>query len=187
MTRSPTTSPAHAPQLLFEHRPRPHSLPHPILHILTLSRALPTPFNLARDPRPPCQSSSPPEAAPGHPELHPEVIHPFPCSVFLIVLRCWPISASLEVGRGGPPHPHGGRPNWPGPVPPVPAPSVPLALMKLVQALAHLKPPPHGQNPSPELPRPARSPPSAVLPSLSPVSRPQPYQCVRRAFPFVFG
>jgi hypothetical protein len=118
MPRSPATSPAHAPQLLFEHRPRPHSLPRPISHSLALSRALPTPLNLTGDPRPPCQSSSLPEATPGHPELRPKVRHPLPCSVFPIVLRCWPILASPEVGRGGPSHPRRGRPNWPGLVPP---------------------------------------------------------------------
>jgi hypothetical protein len=59
---------------------------------------------------------------------------------------------------------------------PAPTPSVPLALLKLVQALARLRPPPRGRNPSPELPRPARSPRSAILPSLTLVSRPQPYQ-----------
>ena len=116
--RSPATSPARAPQHLFEHRPRPHSFPRPISHSLALSRALPTLLDLAGDPRPPCQSSSPPEATPGHPELRSKVRHPFLCSVFPIVLRCWPISASPEVGRGGPPQSRGGRPNWPGPVPP---------------------------------------------------------------------
>jgi hypothetical protein len=104
--RSPATSPAHAPQLLSEQCPCPHSLPRPISHSLALSRALLTPLNLAGDPRPSCQSSSPPEATPGHPELRPEVRHLFPCSVFPIVLRSWPISASSEVGRGGPPHCH---------------------------------------------------------------------------------
>jgi hypothetical protein len=53
---------------------------------------------------------------------------------------------------------------------------VPLALLKLVQALARLRPPPRGRNPSPELPRPARSPLLAILPSLTKVSWPQPYQ-----------
>jgi hypothetical protein len=116
--RSPATSLAHTPQLLFEHHPRPHSLSRPSSHSLALSRALPTLLDLASDPRPSCRSSSPPEAAPGYLELCLEVRHPFPCSVFPIVLCCWPISASLEVGRGGPPHPHGGRPNWLGSVPP---------------------------------------------------------------------
>jgi hypothetical protein len=39
MPRSLVTSLAHAPQLLFEHRPRPHSLPCPISHSLALSRS----------------------------------------------------------------------------------------------------------------------------------------------------
>jgi hypothetical protein len=82
--RTLATSPAHAPQLLFEHRPRPHSLPHPSLHNLALSRALPMPLNLARDPRPPCRSSSPPEDTLGHPELCPKVRHLFSCLVFPI-------------------------------------------------------------------------------------------------------
>jgi hypothetical protein len=59
---------------------------------------------------------------------------------------------------------------------PAPTPGVPLALLKLVQALARLRPPPRGRNPSPELPRLARSPPSAILPSLTLVSWSQPYQ-----------
>jgi hypothetical protein len=128
--RSRATSPAHAPQLLFEHRPCPHSLPHPISHSLAPSRALLALLGLAGDPRPSCHSSSPSEAALGHPELRPEVRHP----------------------------------------------SVPLALLKLVQALARLRPPPHGWNSSSELTRPARSPPSSILPSLTLVSWPQPNQ-----------
>jgi hypothetical protein len=133
--RSPATSLAHTPQVapghvarprrvpcllffLLEPRLHPHSLPCPISHSPALSRALPMPLDLAGDPRPSCRSYSPSEAAPDHPELHPEVRHPFPCSVFPIVLHRWPISASPEVGRGGPPHPRGGHPNWPSPVPP---------------------------------------------------------------------
>jgi hypothetical protein len=172
--RSPATSPAHAPQLIFEHLPHPHSLPCLISHSLAFPRALPTPFDLAGDRRPPCQSFIPPEAMPGHPELCPEVRHMFPCLVFPMVLRCWPISASPEVGRGGRCTCAVAGQIGPGQCPAL-APGVPISLLKIVQALASLRPPPHGRNPSPELPRPARSPPSAVLPSLTPVSRPQPY------------
>jgi hypothetical protein len=177
---------AHAPQLLFEHRPHSHSLPCPISRKLTLSRALPTLLDLAGDQRPPCQSSSLPEAAPGHPELRPEVRHPFPCSVFPSMLRCWPIVASLEVGCGSPSHPRGGRPNWPGPVPP----RRPWRSPRPAKVSPGLNAP---QTPSPRpkslngVTPPARSPPSVVLPSLTPVSRPQPHQEVRHAFPFVFG
>jgi hypothetical protein len=60
--RSPATSPTHAPQLFFEHRPHPHSLPCPISCRLALSRALPSLLDLAGDPRPPCRSPSPLEA-----------------------------------------------------------------------------------------------------------------------------
>jgi hypothetical protein len=67
----------------FEHRPRPHSLPRPISRSVALTRALPTPLDLAGDPRPSCRSSSPPEATLGHPKLRPELRHPFPCLVFL--------------------------------------------------------------------------------------------------------
>jgi hypothetical protein len=72
------------PQPIFEHCSRPLSLPCPISHSPTLSRALPTPLSFARDPRPPCRSSSSSEAMPSNPELRPEVRHPFPCLVFPI-------------------------------------------------------------------------------------------------------
>jgi hypothetical protein len=48
---------------------------------------------------------------------------------------------------------------------PMLVPKVPLPLLKLSQALAHLKPPPHGQNPSLEFLRSARD----LLPPLSPL------------------
>jgi hypothetical protein len=67
---SSATSPAHAPPL-FEHRARPHSLPHPISHSPAPSRALPMPLSFAGDPRPPCRSSSSSEATPSDPELRP--------------------------------------------------------------------------------------------------------------------
>jgi hypothetical protein len=61
------------------------------LHSPALSRALPTLLDLTGDPRPPCQSCSSLETTPGHPKLRPAVRHPFPCSGFPIVLRCWSI------------------------------------------------------------------------------------------------
>jgi hypothetical protein len=87
MPRTPATSTAHAPQLPYEHRPHPLSLPCLISRKLTLSRALPSPLALAGDPRPSCLPSSPPEAVPSHPELRPEVRNPVSCSIFLI--RTW--------------------------------------------------------------------------------------------------
>jgi hypothetical protein len=72
-------SPAHAPQLPFEHRPHLHSLPCLTSRKLTLSRALLSSLALAGVPRPPCWLSSPSEAAPSHPELCPEVRNLFPC------------------------------------------------------------------------------------------------------------
>jgi hypothetical protein len=77
-------SPAHAPQLPFEHRPHPHSLPCLTTHKLTHSRTLLSPLALAGVPCPLCQLSSPLEAAPSHPELRPEVRNMFPCLVSLI-------------------------------------------------------------------------------------------------------
>jgi hypothetical protein len=53
-------------------------------------------------------------------------------------------------------------------------PKMHLPLLKLAQALAHLKSPPRGQNRSPELLRPARGLPTAVLPSLPVDSWPLP-------------
>jgi hypothetical protein len=74
------------PQLLFEPRPRPHSLPRLNSHSPALSRALLTPSDLAGDPRPPPRPSSSPETAPSHPELCPEVRHLCSCSVSPISL-----------------------------------------------------------------------------------------------------
>jgi hypothetical protein len=81
--RSPAKSPAHAPQLPFEHRPHPHSLPCLISRKLTLSRAMLSPLTLAGVPRPRCRSFSPPEVAPSRPEHHSEVSNLFLCSVSL--------------------------------------------------------------------------------------------------------
>jgi hypothetical protein len=116
MPRSPSTLPAHTPQLLFQHRP--HSLLRPISHSLALSRALPSTLDLTGDPRPPCRSPSSSEATPSDPELCPEVRHLFPCSVFPFVLCRRLISASPEVDHGGLPRSRDDWPNWSGPVPP---------------------------------------------------------------------
>jgi hypothetical protein len=102
---------AHARRDPRPHRPHPHSLPHPILRKLALSRALPSPLDLAGDPRPLCQSPSSPEATPSDPELRPMMRHPFPCSVSPIMLCRRLISALPEFGRGGPPRSRGDRPN----------------------------------------------------------------------------
>jgi hypothetical protein len=91
------------PSSLFEPRLRPHELPCLNLHSPALARALLTPSDHARDPRPPPRPSSSPETAPSHPELRPEVRHPCPCSIS-------PISASLEFGRGGLSRPRGDQP-----------------------------------------------------------------------------
>jgi hypothetical protein len=55
------------------------------------------------------------------------------------------------------------------------------------RALSRSIAPPHGRNSSPELPRPARSLPPTVLPSLTPISWLQPHQRVRRVFLFSSG
>jgi hypothetical protein len=105
-------------QLLFQHRPHPHSLPCPISHCLALSRTLPLLLGLVGDPRLLCRSSSSPEAMPSDLELCPEVRHPFPCPISSIMLHRRPISASPEFDHGGTPRLRGGQPNWPGPVSP---------------------------------------------------------------------
>jgi hypothetical protein len=99
------------PQLLFEPCPCPHSLPRLISCSPALARALLTPPDLSRDPRPPPRPSSSPETAPSHPELRPEVRHLCPFSVSPISLYARPISASPEFGCGGPLRPHGDWPN----------------------------------------------------------------------------
>jgi hypothetical protein len=83
------------PSSLFEPCPRPHSLPRLISHSPALSRALPTPSDLAGDPRPPPRSSSSPEAPPSDHEPRPEVRHLLPCSISPVMLSRRPISASL--------------------------------------------------------------------------------------------
>jgi hypothetical protein len=63
--RSPATSPAHAPQLLFEHRPHPHSLPRFISPKLALSLALcPRRSTSPETRRKPAESHAKPPRAP---------------------------------------------------------------------------------------------------------------------------
>jgi hypothetical protein len=87
--RTPTTSPAHAPQLPFEHCPHPISLSCLISRKLTLSRALPLPLALAGDPHPPYRPSSPPEAALSLHERRPKVRNSLPSSVSLNSTLPW--------------------------------------------------------------------------------------------------
>jgi hypothetical protein len=63
---------------------RTRSLPCLISHKLTLSRTLLLPLALIGVSRQLCRPSSPSEAMPSHPELRPEVRHPFLCLFFLI-------------------------------------------------------------------------------------------------------
>jgi hypothetical protein len=86
--------PPTCPSSLFEPYSRPHSLPRLISHNPALSRALPTPSDLAGDPRPPPQSTISSEATPSDPELRPEVRHLLPCSISPVTLCHLPISAS---------------------------------------------------------------------------------------------
>jgi hypothetical protein len=59
----------------------------------------PSLLGLARDPRPPCRSSSSLDTAPSDPELRPEVRHLSLCSISPIMLCRRPISASPEFDR----------------------------------------------------------------------------------------
>jgi hypothetical protein len=103
------TTPAHALSSLLRAPPVPMHTPRLISHSFTLSRALPSPPATAGDPRPRSRPSSSPETAPSLPELRPEVRHPSPCPIFLIVPCVRPISPSPVLGRGGPPCSHGDR------------------------------------------------------------------------------
>jgi hypothetical protein len=91
----------------------PAHTPHLISHSFTLSRALPSPPTAAGDPRLCSRPSSSPETAPSLPELRPEVRHPSPCPISLIVLCVRPILPSPMLGRGSLPCSRGGRPIWP--------------------------------------------------------------------------
>jgi hypothetical protein len=104
------TMPAHAPSSLLRASLVPHAHPHLISRSFALSHALPTSPAAAGDPRPCSRPSSSSETAPSLPELRPEVRHPSPCPISLIVPYARPISPSLVLGRGGPPCSHDG---WP--------------------------------------------------------------------------
>jgi hypothetical protein len=116
MPRTLAMSPAHAPQLPFEHRPHPLSLPCLISRKLTLSRALPSPLVLAGVPCPSCRPSGPSEVAPSLPEHRPEVRNTLPCSVSFNFASPWPIRHCWSSVACSPPL-RGGRPNWPHPMP----------------------------------------------------------------------
>jgi hypothetical protein len=74
--------------------------PHLISRSFTLSRALPSPPAVAKYPRPRPRPSSSPKTAPSLPELRPEVRHPSPCPISLIVPCVRPISPSSVLDRG---------------------------------------------------------------------------------------
>jgi hypothetical protein len=84
--------------------------PRLISHTLALSRALSSPPAAAGDPRSCSRPSSSPETALSVPELCPEVRHPSPCPISLIVPCVRPISPSPVLGHGSPPCSRGGRP-----------------------------------------------------------------------------
>jgi hypothetical protein len=102
---------------LFEHRPHPHSLPRLISRSPALASALPTLFDLARDPRPPPRSSSSLEATPSDPELRLEVRTSIPALVFPYSRLPIANLASPACGRACSARPHGVRPARPRPVP----------------------------------------------------------------------
>jgi hypothetical protein len=94
------------PTPFLKPRQCPALAPRLISHALALSRALPTSPAAAGDPRPRSRPSSSPETTP----ILPEVRHPSPCPISLIVPCVRPISPSSVLGRGGPPCSRGGRP-----------------------------------------------------------------------------
>jgi hypothetical protein len=103
--RRPPTRPA----LLFRAPPVPRA--HPSTHFARLhplSRSAHA--TSRRRPGPAFWPSSSPETAPSLPELRPEVRHPSPCPISLIVRCVRPISPSPVLGRGGLPCSRGGRP-----------------------------------------------------------------------------
>jgi hypothetical protein len=97
------------PAPFLEHRQCPALAPRLISHTLALSRALPSPSDVAGDPSPRSRPSSSPETAPSLPELRPEVRHPSPCPISLIAPCVRPISPSPVLDRGGSPCSRGGR------------------------------------------------------------------------------
>jgi hypothetical protein len=105
------------PSSLFEPgRARTHS--RLISHSPALSRALPTPPDLARNPRPPPRSTSSPEATPSDQELRPRGETSSPMLNFPSYTLSPANFGFAGVGRGGPPRPRGGRPIYPGLAPP---------------------------------------------------------------------
>jgi hypothetical protein len=103
------TTPPTRPAPFLEPRKCPAHTPHLISRSFALSRALPTPPAAAEDPRPRSRASSSPETAPSLFELRPEVRHPSPCLISLIVACARPILPSPVLGRGGPPCSRGGQ------------------------------------------------------------------------------
>jgi hypothetical protein len=149
-------------------------------HVAPLSLALcprrPTsPETRVRLPR----SSSSPEATPSDPELRPEVRHP-PRACFTLftpafrqfgLAGVWPCLLAVPTRCSASPTPSSA---------PALAQRAPPPLLELARALSRPIASPGGRNSSPELPRPTRSFSSAVPPSLTSVSLPQPRHRVRR-------
>jgi hypothetical protein len=141
--RSLATSPTHAPQLLFEHRPRPHSLPRPISHSLTLSCSAHAARPRRRSaPAMPVVQSAGSHARP--PRAPPRGKTPVPMLGFP---NCASLLANFDF-VGGWSWRSAAPARWPAKLARSSAPAttlgVPLDLLKLVQALARLRPPPHG-------------------------------------------
>jgi hypothetical protein len=135
----PHRPPTH-PQLLFEHRPRPHSLPRPISHSLALSLAL----------CPRCSTSPETHARLDNRPAHrkPRQATPrFPRGEAPVPKLGFPNCASLLANfsfAGGWLWRSAAPARWPAKLSrssaPAPAPSIPLALLKIIQALEHLSP-----------------------------------------------
>jgi hypothetical protein len=111
------TMPAHVPSSLFRAPPVPHAHPSPhFTHPRPLSR-----YALAARRRRRPSLASPAIQIAGDrskpPRAPPEVRHPSPCPISLIVPYVRPISPSPVLDRGGPPCSRGGRPIQPGLVP----------------------------------------------------------------------
>jgi hypothetical protein len=165
--RTLATSPTHAPQLPFEHRPHPLSLFPVSFRASSLSLALyprrsHSPETRARRVDRPAHQK-PPRAwfslfASGLSQFGLAGVH----------------SRRFAVSRAGS-----------GQIDPVPGPvlvySIPLPSLELVRALARSIPHPRGRDSSPELPPPTWSFPSVVLSPLVSVSWLEPYQRVCRA------
>jgi hypothetical protein len=103
----PRRPPTHLAPFL-EPRRWPTHTPRLISLSFTLSRALPSSPDIARDPR--SRPSSSPETAPSLLELCPEVRHPSPCPISPIAPCVRQISPSPVLGRGGPPCSRCGQP-----------------------------------------------------------------------------